>query len=356
MKKSLLALAVLGVFAGEALAQSSSVTLFGVVDLSAQQIKNGNVNQKRMGADGINSNRLGFRGVEDLGGGMSAGFWLEAGMDPGLGTAGGSNGAPNQTNGASNLFNRRATVSLMGGWGEIRLGRDYTSGFWNTTIFDPFGTNGVGSFLNVSVNALGTNGGGTYVRANNIAAYFLPGNLGGLYGQAQIAPSEGNPGQKMQSFRLGYAAGPINVAVSTQQTEGSTLTTTGADWKHTNLAGSFNAGFATLMAQWDQQKGVGSRKQTTYLLGAVIPMGQGEIHVAYDNANPDGGTTAQNADSKQFALGYVYNLSKRSALYGTYSQIKNSTGAAAVVAGTNNGGSALSGKSTGFEVGMRHAF
>src|SRR5689334_23758725 len=136
MKKSLLALAVLGAFAGAASAQSS-VTLFGIVDVNVGQVKNETPTTStkitRMSTDGINSSRLGFRGVEDLGGGMKAGFWLEAGLAPDTGAQGGSNGISTVT------FNRRSTVSLMGNFGEVRLGRDYDPSFWNLTVFDPFG-------------------------------------------------------------------------------------------------------------------------------------------------------------------------------------------------------------------------
>src|SRR5436309_15281019 len=117
MKKSLLALAVLGAFAGAASAQSS-VTLFGIVDVNARYGKTGDVKVKSLGTDGINSSRLGFRGVEDLGGGLKAGFHLEGALSPDDGTAGGFN------------FRRRSTVSLLGNFGEVRLGRDYTPSFW----------------------------------------------------------------------------------------------------------------------------------------------------------------------------------------------------------------------------------
>ena len=73
MKKSLLALAALTAFAGAASAQSS-VTLFGIVDLAATSIKNGSTTLKTLSPDQLNSNRLGFRGIEDIGGGMRAGF------------------------------------------------------------------------------------------------------------------------------------------------------------------------------------------------------------------------------------------------------------------------------------------
>src|SRR5690349_21044336 len=122
MKKSLLALAVLGAFAGVASAQSS-VTLFGIVDVNLRYVKNGDDRaQKQLGTDGINSSRLGFRGVEDLGGGLKAGFWIEGAISPDVGTSGGQ------------TWQRRSTVSLLGNFGEVRLGRDYTPTFWNLTV------------------------------------------------------------------------------------------------------------------------------------------------------------------------------------------------------------------------------
>ena len=132
MKKSLLALAALTAFAGVASAQSS-VTLFGIVDLSARGVDNGIGTRSTINQDGNSSSRLGFRGVEDLGGGLKAGFWIEGALSADTGNATGQ------------TWQRRSTVSLMGGFGEIRLGRDYTPTFWNHTVFDPFGTNGVGS-------------------------------------------------------------------------------------------------------------------------------------------------------------------------------------------------------------------
>lgn len=340
MKKSLLALAVLGTFAGVASAQST-VTLFGVVDLNARNVKNGNNDAlNTMSQDGNASSRLGFRGVEDLGGGLSAAFWLEGALQPDTGTAGGFN------------FQRRSTVSLLGGWGELRLGRDYTPSFWNTTIFDPFGTVGVGSFLNLGLNTLGTNA-GTYVRANNSAGYFLPSNLGGLYGQAQISAGEGPVnGNKQFSGRIGYAAGPFNVAVS----YGSTDALQGAatvKYKHSNVAGSWNFGFMNLMAQYDMLD-ADAREQKTYLIGTVVPLGQGEFKFSYAKADQSGGGF-DSADADQIAVGYVYNLSKRSAMYGNVSRIKNKSPLAAFAIG-GGVGSAANDTSRGVEVGVRHSF
>jgi predicted porin len=81
MKKSLLALAVLGAFAGVASAQSS-VTLYGTIDLNGRYVKSdGQDRRLTLSQDGINSSQLGFRGVEDLGGGLKAGFNLLAGVN-----------------------------------------------------------------------------------------------------------------------------------------------------------------------------------------------------------------------------------------------------------------------------------
>ena len=359
MKKSLLALAVLGTFAGVASAQSS-VTLFGIVDVGIRNVKNGsNADLWTQSTDGLNSSRLGFRGVEDLGGGLSAGFWLEAGLAADQGNMGGSIGIAAPTNGSANIFNRRSTVSLITNFGEIRLGRDYTPGFWNTTIFDPFGTNGVGSFLNMTTAAGGplgvpvANTNTSYVRANNTFGYFLPSNLGGLYGQLQHSLQEqGAPnGNKQSSGRIGYAAGPFNVALSYQKTEFNTT-----DWEHTNLAGSWNFGFMTLMAFYDKAEFVAA-EQNSWLIGAVVPFGQGEFKISYTDADVKGSIGAVNLnpnDANQLAIGYVYNVSKRTALYGAYSIIKNDGQANFTISGGS--GAATGDDSKGFEIGVRHSF
>jgi predicted porin len=346
------------------------VTLFGVLDVNAQNIKN-NTSTQRLSTDGIASSRLGFRGVEDLGGGLRASFHLEAALSPDVGSAGGGNGLTNAS-GTSALFNRRATVSLLGGFGEVRLGRDYDPTFWNLTNFDPFGTNGVGSSLNV-VSTLGS-GVNTLVRANNSVGYFLPGNLGGLYGQAMVAAGEGSEtagqttnatsnnatttgaGNKYYGGRLGYAAGPFDVAVA----YGTTESTTGQKYKLGNVGGSWDFGVAKIMAQYINAKYnavIGDRKQVNYLLGAVVPVGAGEFHASYDRANQSGAGTGSN-DANLMALGYVYNLSKRTALYGNIARIDNKGAQAFSVNGSITGTSLLTGgrDSTGYEIGVRHSF
>lgn len=342
MKKSLLALAVLGAFAGTAAAQST-VTVFGVVDLSLASIKNDGTDARRsMNSNALNSNRLGFRGVEDLGGGLSARFHLEAPMANDTGNPGGL------------TFLRRSTVSLAGRFGEVRLGREYTPSFWNTTVFDPFGTNGVGSSLNVSNNVGAIP---TYVRSNNSVGYHLPGGLGGVYGEAMFALGEGAAG-KYTGGRVGFGAGPVNVALGIGNTE---LDAAGILKSNVvNLAGSYKIGPATLMAQWNNEKRdtspTAEAKETRILLGANVVMGQGEIRASWNRFDNKTAGTAGNADATQLAVGYIYNLSPRTALYATYASISNDTPAQFQVSGSSAALPRPGGKSTGLEGGLRHSF
>jgi predicted porin len=357
MKKSLLALAALTAFAGVASAQSS-VTLFGVIDANVRNVKTSAGSLKTLSTDGMGSSRLGVRGVEDIGGGLRAGFWLEGSVNVDVG--GGQKTAAAGATGsgfAAQDWQRRATVSLLGGFGEIRLGRDYTPDFWNHTVFDPFGTNGVGN----SVNTFDTLGSGatTTVRANNSVGYFLPGGLGGVYGQAMFAFGEGAAGNKHMGFRVGYAAGPLNVALAwgkTAVTEGPNV-----DWTRLNIGASYNLGFMTLMGQYinsDVSGGAANgRENTNILIGANIKAGaQGTFKVSYVKADGDGPAASDKTrDATQLAFGYQHALSKRSSVYAHYARISNKAGANYRVAGTalaNAAGKA----STGFEFGVNHSF
>jgi predicted porin len=336
MKKSLLALAALTAFAGAASAQSS-VTLFGVVDLNARNVKNnlasGSVSVKSMSQDGIASSRIGLRGVEDLGGGLRAGFWIEGAHNPDTGTPTGQ------------TWQRRSTLSLMGGFGELRLGRDYTPDFWNHTIFDPFGTNGVGSSVN-NFTALG--GATTLVRANNSVGYFLPA-LGGVYGQVMVSAGEGVVGNKHVGGRVGYAGGPVNFAVSFGKTEISSA----ADWERFNIGGTVRFGPATLFLQYNT-----SEFQTQEIKHAVVGLtaGFGANTLKFSFAKSDGGGSISTRDATQTAFGYQYDLSKRTALYGTYSRMANKGSATYAVGGPPATAPAAGKNSTGYEFGVRHVF
>jgi predicted porin len=350
MKKSLIALAVLAA-SGAAMAQSS-VTLFGIVDATYAYGSGSVANKSQLTNSGYNSSRLGFRGVEDLGGGMSASFWLEAGVNNDNGSGGttstNNQGASGVTGGGGLTFNRRSTVSLNGGFGEVRLGRDYTPQFWNLTVFDPFGTNGVGTTQTLNSSL----GGPTTVRASNAIGYFLPGNLGGFYGQAQYYMGENlsNAANKKDgnglALRAGYANGPINVALAFSDTKFLS-----GNIKAVNLGGQYDLGVAKIMAHYNQDDVKGGNEGKGFLIGGLVPVGAGEIRLAYSTYKID--TVGADPRSNKIALGYVHNLSKRTALYATYAHVSNKNGAAQSL---NGSVTAAGDNSNGYDFGIRHSF
>jgi predicted porin len=367
MKKSVLALAVLGAFAGAASAQSS-VTLFGVVDLNFLSVSN-DERTYSMGTNGMSSSQLGFRGVEDLGGGLKASFWLEMGIAPDTGAGSAAWGNSASLNNNRLFFDRRSTLSLSNQWGELRMGRDYTATFWNWTAFDPFGTNGVGSALNLALGqGLRTElqGGATYgtlVRANNMVAYILPaGQFGpGLYGQVQAAAGEGASGNKYWGGRIGYSAGPFNVAAAYGQTM-ELLAGTDIDADVWNVAGSWNFGFMKLSAFYGQidVDGIpavfsanGKAGRENWYVGVSAPFGQWNFKASYGGTN--GNDAFSGDDATQWALGADYNLSKRTALYATWGSINNE-GRSRFVVSTQSSNLSPGTNSTGGQVGVRHSF
>jgi predicted porin len=254
-------------------------------------------------------------------------------------------------------------VSLFSNAGELRLGRDYTPTFWNNTIFDPFGTNGLGDSTGGVIQLPAT----TFVRADNSIGYFLPANLGGFYGQFMAAAAE--PGQAGQTSnngrylggRVGFAAGPFDVAFAYSQQRDAGGPGSGQTQDTWNIGGAYDFGFLKLMGYYDQDKRDNVGKEDRWSIGAVIPLGQGEIHLGYDqsNLNLDAAGVPDNKQRK-YAATYQYNLSKRTAMYGTIALLDNGDLAAASISpqgtGTPAGVKEIGGKSKGFEVGIRHFF
>ncbi len=350
MKKSLLALAALTAFAGVASAQSS-VTLFGIVDLSARSVKNGSAGSlKSLSTNGNASSRLGFRGVEDLGGGLRAGFWIEGDISADVG--GGIKTAANANGSAADPMNwaRRSTVSLIGNFGEIRLGRDYTPTFSSVAAFDPWGYVGVATLANVR-SSIGS-GATTGVRASNAISYFLPA-MGGLYGQVQVAAGENSTGNKYVGGRLGYAAGPVNTSFAYGKTYKTGVMTD--DLIQYSAGVSFNAGFATFQGVFEKSD-YAANNQKLAGVNVLVPLGSGTLKASFVKTS---GSVAYAA--KQYGVGYVYDLSKRTSMYAQYGSINNdgnnvngaqfASSSGGPVAGYRRGES-----SSGYEFGVRHNF
>ncbi len=355
MKKSLLALAVLGAFTGVASAQSS-VTLYGTLDMAGTYVKNDGADRRlSLATNGINSSQLGFRGVEDLGGGLKASFNILADLAP-----------IDSGNAAGRFFGRRATVSLISNMGELRLGRDYTPTFWNQTIFDAFGTNGLGSSLNVRQAYSGT-------RQDNSIGYFLPSNLGGIYGQVMVGAAEGGTsGDRAARYiggRIGFAAGPFDIsgayaqerfaaAANISGTTGIGQVTpllAGDSQKTWNVGGSYDFGFGKILGYYDHES-LPNASEKTFSVSANFPFGQSEVRFGYDRSKLNGVLADSTVD--QFKATYQYNLSKRTAMYTTISRLDNKDATRLAVIGGNSAPAAptAGGKSQGFQIGVRHFF
>ncbi len=342
--------------AGLANAQTA-VEVFGVADVAYLHTSaDGNGSVQSLNADGNTSSRLGFRGTEDLGGGLKAAYWLEAAFSPDNGTGGSTSTSNKDSVGSSGLtFGRRSTVSLLGAWGEVRLGRDYVPSFNNLAVaMHPFGTNGVGNAgqLFYPVNTGGTTA-RTNVRASNAVGYFLPDSMGGLYGQVMYAMGEqaSNAGAtvddgKHVGARIGYRAGPLNLAFASGTTKYST-----GDFSQSNFAINYVVGPAKLMYLWGKSE-VGVTKTTSNMLGTQWKVDSGEVRFAYTVLKAD----AVANDATQWAVGYVHDLSKRTALYTNYSQVSNDGVGTKFTVGGGNSATTPGGASSGYEFGIRQSF
>lgn len=352
-----IAIVAAGLAAAGSLAQAQgSVYLTGIVDAAVRTVANEGLATVSSLVSGSNStSRLVIRGVEDLGGGLSASFHLEHGL------------AVDTGNPTGGFWDRRSTVSLASrSLGELRLGRDYVPSYSSWSRFDPFSHVGVASSGNLAAasqtgpirSAFGTNP-NTTVRSSNLVEYWLPGKIGGFEGAILGGFKEGGTaatGQhKLLGFRLGWAGGPIDVSAAHTETENDLIGST--SFKDSTAGASLTLGPVRMAAAWRQFKQA-SAKQSNLMLAAVLTIGNGELKGSWIKADMSGkvGTAdIGDNDAVQYGLGYVHKLSKRSVAYATASHLDNAGKANFVVPG---GRATLPGgrTSTGYEVGVRHSF
>lgn len=332
----------------------SSVALFGIADANILYGTGSISNKTQISRGGLSANRIGLRGTEDLGKGISASFWLEAGynIDDGLGVSSNSNNqisgatSPNAAAGQGLTFGRRSTISLSSKkWGEIRIGRDFVPQYLNQASGDPFNNLGSGAAVSYTSNITGV----TSVRASNSIGYFSP-VVEGISIQIMYYLGE-NPSDSSNKndgngggARLTYTQGPLFLGAAWGRTKYFS-----GDAVQRNLHASYDFGFARIMATIN-------RDQTglVYGRGGVIAIqksiGLNEFKLSYSKY--DIGSSVYSSANK-VALGYVYNFSKRTALYATYAHLKNSGGSAVAL---NNAITAPHTRSNGYDFGIRHIF
>lgn len=330
MKKSLLALAVLSTFAGIASAQTS-LSVYGLVDAGIVSERGGPAGSVTKLTSGVQSGtRLGFRGTEDLGGGLAAKFVLETGIAA-------DTGGFNQ---GGTAFGRQAYVGLASNWGAVTLGRQYTPHYLALVDVDPFGAGLAGDATNLM---------STTLRMNNTIKYTSP-TYGGViaelaYGFGEV-PGD-NSASRQIGAAIGYTNGPLLVKLAHHRAENPTATDRS---RNTLLVGKWDFRVATASLGFGTTEGLGTIDSREWIIGASAPLGPNTFLVSYIRNDDRSGTT--NNDADQWALGYTYAISKRTNFYASFARIKNDNAADFTVGNASEDGSG----DKAFNLGVRHTF
>ncbi|MCH8179406.1 MAG: porin [Proteobacteria bacterium] len=358
MKKTVLALAAIA--ASSAAFAQSSVTLYGVVDASFESIKSDKT-YTRVSSDNLATSRIGFKGTEDLGGGLKANFRLESNVKVDTGA-----------NGNSRFFDRAAWVGVSSAdAGELRIGRQDSL---------------IGGLVDATIGALGydesvtaqTLSGVAYRRLDNALTYSAPAFVPGLSLSAQYStaanPSggpatnaEANAGSKQGrafGFLANYVQGPIGAGlayISANATADGKTDQTGL-----YVYGSYDFGLAKLTAYTEQDKQDGAfDKRKVYGAKVAVPVVTNFVVTAGYAAVKGANATSYNfnaantaKDSAKVAtLKAAYSLSKRTTVYGLFTEVWNDDNARLKVTNDSALASPALGKgSRGVAVGVSHAF
>ncbi|WP_439112903.1 porin [Hydrogenophaga sp.] len=309
MKKSLIALAVLAA-SGAAMAQSS-VTLYGIADVVIHKDKGVSA---AMTSGGVSGSRLGFKGTEDLGGGLKANFLLEQGfsIDDGSATVG-------------QAFSRQSYVGLSGGFGEVKLGKMWTAyddiaGATNPVFDSVLAPTGIWASSGYTANP-----------ANGL--YYATPDFGGISGAVSTTLKEGT-GKQSTAFHAKYEGGPAFAGFAYQIDKDGAEET-----KYTRVNGSYDLGMAKLLAGYGLVKSTGAADVTDFTIGADVPLAANMVLSAgYASSKADGGDRASS-----YGLGVAYLLSKRTTVYGG---LRNDNAAATAAGGVDSR----------FGVGVKHTF
>lgn len=323
----------------------SNVTVYGVADIGFVREGGGpaGAHANKLTGGVSSGSRLGFRGVEDLGAGLSAIFRLEMGLNNDAGTvAQGGRG-----------FGRESWIGLQGNFGRLVMGRQYTPLAFVQAESDPFNTGLAGT----SANLISAGGAGGNNRMDNTVRYAIESKSGITFDIAY------GFGEKLNSTRpsreyglaLGYVSGPVYVKLAHHNVNDAQ----GTPGKTTMLAAKYNFALASAHFNYVVNKnsavfGLVNADSRDLLLGVSVPYGAGRFMASYIRKND---RTLANHDANQWAVGYTHNLSKRTALYASIARIHNNTKAGSNTGFYRVGNSTEQGLGNrAFNVGMRHAF
>ncbi|MDM0116924.1 porin [Variovorax sp. J22R133] len=343
-KKATLLACTFALTAGSTSAQSA-LTTYGLVDLGFVHESGGpngaSVNKLTSGVQ--SGSRLGFRGAEDLGGGLQGFFILEMGINADTGALGQGGLA----------FGRQSVVGLKdSALGSVILGRQYTPVANIQTETDPFTTGLAGDSANlISPGGLGGNN-----RMDNTLRYVYTHSSGfsadAVYGFGEVPDSNA---KRQYGGAIGYVSGPIYAKLGYANVN----VAQNVPAKMTFLGAKYNFGVATAHFNYVWNKGSAvfglvNPDSQDLMVGLTVPIGAHQIMASYIHKDDK---TAANNDAKQIALGYLYYLSKRTNFYSSVARIDNNAVAGAPTGFYRVGNATEQGLGDkAFNAGIRHVF
>lgn len=330
-----------------ALAQSS-VTVYGMLDTSIVSYNYsaaGTRPRSQLTVLASDASRLGFRGTEDLGGGLRAYFRLEHGMQSDTGE---------QTDPLA-FWSREAYVGLGGNQlGSVQLGRQYTPNLWMSIRTDPFTRFGVGGQPTLTQGVRGYP-----LQYSNAVQYISP-TVANTTFRMLVSAGEGAPTGKSVSAGIDHASGPLYLGLVYDQLKvvAAAVGLSGAPVESSTLAIGASYDFGVFKVQGHLQSNRTEQLDDVrvYLLGLVIPVGVGELKASYSYRTGEGETGA-----RLMAVGYQYFLSKRTSLLANIAKLDNQANASFRMgpARTEQLSQRLPGAgqdTTGIQFGIRHWF
>ncbi len=334
-----------GIVAPAALAQTANpVTLYGRVYVTAESVeaKGGTTPRPRRNRVEDQSSLLGVRGTEDLGGGLSAFFQLEAGF------------SPDDTSGT--FARRNSAVGLRGSWGSISMGR-WDTPFKQTQVgsVDPWTDLQIGDITGAAIRQ-----GAFSQRATNVVQYVSP-TFAGFVVRAMYGANEGktatvNPSLQSASITWGEGDASFSYAYEKHNDSIAQTATAGVDETGNGVSGEWRIGPVKLSGQYGEYERTNATKQKSYQVGFQYYLGKHQFILTY-SASQDGGlnTAAVQPECDLSAVGYRYNFTKRTFLIGSYAKVDNKTGSLCNF-GSNTITISEGQDPQGYSLGMRHVF
>jgi predicted porin len=320
MKKSLIAAAVVGAFAAPA-AMAQNVSMYGTFDSAYKVTDSGGASAGNLASGTISTSVIGFKGTEDLGGGLKVMFDLQGSLGANTGEVGTSQavtvsmstaGAVTSTGTAGNseIFNREAWIGLSGAFGTVKLGK--------TDVAGTQGIDGLASALG-NLNDMSSSIGKDQ---DNVVQYTTP-TMNGLTAQVgfvNTASGTTSGASDITSYMVSYAAGPLKAAVGQSTQNGSTV-----DNKEVQAAAQYDFGVAKVGVATQRISGTSDKKEN--LVGVWVPLGNGlELGASYAKETGNG-------NIKESGIALTKAMSKRTSVYAGYHATSGDTDVKATVIG-----------------------